>query len=85
MDTRQARILYHEHATAMVYVAVEQPDGTHAMGSAFHVGEGVFVTSRHVVEGNTIREIRVTESLGLTTREYLKTTRDGEVSEEEIE
>jgi hypothetical protein len=85
MDTRRARILYHEHATAMAYVAVETPDGTHAMGSAFHIGEGVFVTSRHVVEGNIIREIKVTESLGLTTREYLKATREGEVSEEEIE
>lgn len=84
MDTLRARILYQEHASAMAFVAVEKPDGTHAIGSAFHVGEGVFVTSRHVVEGNVIREIKVTESLGLTTRSYLRTTKGVEPSDEEV-
>jgi hypothetical protein len=35
----------------MAYVVVVKPDGSEAIGSAFHVGEGVFVTARHIVEG----------------------------------
>jgi hypothetical protein len=27
------------------------------MGSAFHVGENVFITARHVVDGNEILEV----------------------------
>jgi hypothetical protein len=45
----------------MAYIAVEHPDGTSGIGSAFHVGEGVFVTARHVVDGLRIREIATTE------------------------
>lgn len=51
------RKIYGKYATAMAYVAVQQPDGTQGIGSAFHVGDGVFVTARHVVENNTVLEI----------------------------
>ncbi|MEQ7922488.1 serine protease [Xanthomonas sp. WHRI 1810A] len=51
------RKIYEKYASGMAYVAVEQPDGTESIGSAFHVGDGVFVTARHVVENNTILEI----------------------------
>jgi hypothetical protein len=84
MDTRRARQLFYEHASAMAYVAVEKPDGAHSIASAFHVGEGVFVTSRHVVEGSTIREVKITESLGLSTRDYLASEGKHNLSEEEI-
>lgn len=84
MDTRRAQQLFYEHASAMAYVAVEKPDGTHSIASAFHVGEGVFVTSRHVVEGNIIREVKITESLGLSTREYLASQGKNDPAEEEI-
>jgi hypothetical protein len=43
----------------MAYIAVEQ-DGDEGIGSAFHVGDGVFVTARHVVDGKAIKEMRVT-------------------------
>src|SRR6202022_2117807 len=46
---------------AVAYVATERADGSHGIGSAFHVGEGVFVTARHVVEGLRIREVATTE------------------------
>jgi hypothetical protein len=55
----------------MAYVAVEKPDGSHSIGSAFHVGECVFVTARHVVEGNKILVIKITESIAIDIREYL--------------
>lgn len=51
------REIYEKYAVAMAYVAVEQRDGTQGIGSAFHVGDGVFVTARHVVENNTVLEI----------------------------
>jgi hypothetical protein len=54
----------------MAYIDVELPDGDRGIGSAFHVGEGVFVTARHVVFGNKILEVRVTEPLGLSTLDY---------------
>lgn len=37
---------------AVVYVVTDK-----GIGTAFHIGDGVFVTARHVVEGQTIREI----------------------------
>jgi hypothetical protein len=44
----------------MAYVAVDS-NGDAGIGSAFHVGDGVFVTARHVVEGRIITEVRVTD------------------------
>ena len=48
-------------SAALAYIAVEQPDGTPGIGSAFLVGEGVFVAARHVVDGLRIREIATTQ------------------------
>lgn len=48
---------FEQYADAVVYVAVENPDGTPAIGSAFHVGHGVYVTARHVVDGVKITEV----------------------------
>jgi trypsin-like peptidase len=69
MDSQLARKLYLEHATAMAYIDVEQQNGDRNIGSAFHVGGGVFVTARHVVEGNKIVEIKMTEPVGVRAAE----------------
>lgn len=61
MDSGKAQYLYSKFAPAMAYVAVEGSDGTPGIGSAFHVGEGVFVTARHVVENKRITEVAMTE------------------------
>src|SRR5437868_3578993 len=61
LDTQQARTIFEKFSGAMAYIAVEHPDGTHSIGSTFHVGEGVFVTARHVVEGLRIRGVATTE------------------------
>ncbi|MFQ6329651.1 serine protease [Nocardia sp. CWNU-33] len=63
MHTSTARELFDQYWETMAYVWVEYPDGTEGMGSAFHVGEGVFVTARHVVEGNRIVEVGKPERL----------------------
>jgi hypothetical protein len=61
MDSGRARKLYEKYAGAMAYVSIEDAQGDRRIGSAFHIGEGVFVTARHVVEGNRILEMAMTE------------------------
>jgi S1-C subfamily serine protease len=55
------RHLFETYASAVAYVSVESRDGTQSIGTAFHVGEGVFVTARHVVENKTIRSVATTQ------------------------
>lgn len=71
MERGRARQLFHKYAAAMAYVVVVRPDGTEAIGSAFHIGEGVFVTARHVVEGLELREVRPSEPVGIPTKDFL--------------
>lgn len=61
MNSERTNYLFKQFAGAVAYVATERADGSHGIGSAFHVGDGVFVTARHVVEGLRIREIATTE------------------------
>lgn len=72
MDSKAARLLYSKHAAAMAYIDVIRPDGTRGIGSAFHVGDNVFVTARHVVENNKIVEIKITEPIGIDSEEYFR-------------
>jgi hypothetical protein len=44
----------------VAYVEVLTPRGDKQIGSAFHVRDGVFVTCRHVVEGNQILNVATT-------------------------
>jgi hypothetical protein len=62
MDTQQARGLFEQYAAAVAYVEVKKADGTPGIASAFHVGDGVFITARHVVEHQTIVEVATTQS-----------------------
>lgn len=57
MPSLTPREIFERYAAAVVYVSVELPNGDQSIGSAFHVGEGVFVTARHVVDGNKILEV----------------------------
>jgi hypothetical protein len=65
MDTGHARALFGQFAAAVAYLAVEKADGSHAIGTATHVGEGVYVTARHVVDGHRLVEIASTEHVFL--------------------
>lgn len=42
---------------ACASVAIETPDGDEGIGTAFHIGEGVYITARHVLEGNRILQV----------------------------
>lgn len=56
--------IYLRAAAAVVLVCVVK-DGDEHCGTAFHVGDGVFVTARHVVEGVEIKEVASTKSIHL--------------------
>ena len=56
------RKLYETYAAGVAYIAIRTPDGDERIGSAFHVGDGVFITAKHVVEGKKIVEIATTQN-----------------------
>ncbi|EPY9600727.1 S1 family peptidase [Escherichia coli] len=57
---------YVRAAGAVAFVAIVDTNGDEGIGSAFHIGDGIFVTARHVVEGVTIKESATTKSAHLT-------------------
>lgn len=52
--------LFERYGSAVIYVAVENEDGSHGIGAAFHIGEGVYITARHVVGGKRVLEVGFT-------------------------
>lgn len=46
-----AKQLYASYGASLVAVISVNAEGDQGIGAAFHVGDGVFVTARHVVEG----------------------------------
>lgn len=61
MEQSHFRKLYDQYAAAVAYIEVQEKESDPNIGSAFHVGGGVFVTARHVVEGKKILSIATTE------------------------
>lgn len=55
--TRWGNDAFMKYRGCVAFIATEGLDGAQGIGTCFHVGEGVFVTARHVVEGRTITEI----------------------------
>lgn len=53
--------IYHQCRGSVAYVTVELTDGTESIGTAFHIGQGYFVTAKHVVDKNQIIEIGITQ------------------------
>lgn len=51
-EQRQLHDLYLAYKDAVIPVVIVNSDGDEGIGTCFHVGEGVFVTARHVVENN---------------------------------
>lgn len=53
--------LYHQCRRSIAYVVVETSNGSQSIGTAFHIGQGFFVTAKHVVECNKIIEVAITQ------------------------
>ncbi|MEU0280053.1 serine protease [Streptomyces sp. NPDC006195] len=83
MNSGKARKLYVEYSGALAYVEVESLSGDLSIGSAFHVGEGVFVTARHVVDGRQITEVCMTERQDIPLSEDEKERATGYVADGE--
>jgi hypothetical protein len=61
MDSETFRQLYDVYAPAVAFVSVVDKNGDESIGTAFHIGDGIFVTARHVVENHKIVRIATTE------------------------
>lgn len=57
----ETEFLFHKYRGAMAYIEVKLPNGDISIGSSFHIGEGVFITARHVVENNKILSMSTSE------------------------
>jgi hypothetical protein len=71
MDSRKAQELFQRYAPCMAYIAVTDANGMESIGSAFHVGEGVFVTARHVVENVKINEVKASHMFRRPLKEVI--------------
>lgn len=65
---------YIRAAGAVAFVAIIDANGDEGIGSAFHIGDGIFVTARHVIDGGTVKEIATTKSVHLSEEAGGKTT-----------
>lgn len=54
------RRVYDTYAAGVAYISVINSEGIEAIGSCFHIGGGVFITAKHVIENCTIKEIGTT-------------------------
>lgn len=53
--------IVRDYAPAVACVeVVDEKTGEHGLGTAFHVGSGIFVTAAHVFEGKTIKALSTT-------------------------
>lgn len=59
-NSNKLKYAYDNFAAGVGYIAVTLANGNESIGSCFHIGEGIFITAKHVVENCTIKEIGTT-------------------------
>lgn len=52
--------LYLRYCNAVAFIEVETRDGVVGGATAYHIGDGIFITARHVLEDRLIRSIQTT-------------------------
>jgi V8-like Glu-specific endopeptidase len=57
--------LYAQFSGAVAYITVTDIEENEGIGTAFHIGEGIFLTAKHVIEGKTIKEVATTKLIEL--------------------
>lgn len=60
-NNHSIKLLYQKFKGALAYLEVKLPNGNLSIGTAFHLGDGVWVTARHVTSGNRIVSMGTTE------------------------
>src|SRR5262249_37252955 len=58
----EERDLFDRFAPGVAYIDVEDSNGDRHIGTCFHIGDYVFVTAKHVVEGRKILKIATTNA-----------------------
>jgi Trypsin-like peptidase domain len=61
LNTGAARRLLERYAAGVAYVEIEHCNGDRGIGTATHIGNGVYVSARHVLDGNRIVKVASTE------------------------
>ena len=66
-EKRKTKIqkLYEQFAGAVAYISVVDEENNDGIGSAFHIGDGIFITAKHVIENKRINEIATTKRIKL--------------------
>lgn len=57
--------IYAQFAGAVAFVAILDNKGKEGIGSAFHIGDGIFITAKHVIENKKIIEVATTKRIEL--------------------
>lgn len=65
-----ARAQFQKYRGSVAFVETQDKAGNTGIGTCFHIGEGVFVTARHVVEGQIITKIGFDD--GIATLQLLE-------------
>jgi hypothetical protein len=60
LNTQQAREFYRQFAPSVAYVEIRDKLGDIEIGSAYHIGEGIFITARHILDVSKINKIATT-------------------------
>jgi hypothetical protein len=63
------RRVYDTYGAGVGYISVINSNGNEGVGTCFHIGDGVFITAKHVVENCKIKEIGTT----VHQRQYFET------------
>lgn len=69
-----ARQQFSLYRGCVAFIETKNSEGILSIGSCFHVGEGVFVTARHVIEGRTIENIGFDD--GITNLQLIEKPED---------
>ncbi len=72
MNSKEAQKLFLEYSNSVAYVEIEKENGDLGIGTCFHIGDGVFVTARHVVENFKILDVKLTEPVPVSDEEYFR-------------
>ncbi|MGI2175762.1 S1 family peptidase [Shewanella ulleungensis] len=84
MNSKEAQALFVKYSNSVAYVEVEKSNGDLGIGTCFHVGEGIFITAKHVVENVKILDVKLTEPVAISTEEYFRDVLKSDVTDEYI-